>query len=209
MDTSSLADQLRERHGPVLLLQSSASATDRKSGRKTYLQRPDLGRRLSRESAATVRRAAAAFTEPPNVIFVIADGLSALAIERNAVPLLDALSSPLASHGWHPGPVCMVRDGRVAVGDEIGELLGASMLVMLIGERPGLSASDSMGLDLTWAPRVGKTDAERNCISNVRHGGLSHTDAAERLLSLMNRARALHRSGVDLGGGAGIASALP
>lgn len=209
LDTTSLAEKLRERHWPVLLLRSSAGTTDRRTGRGTYLQRPDLGRRLAPESADIVREAAAASTLSIEVVFVVADGLSALAIERNAVPLLEAVRPLLASHRWRSGPVCIVRDGRVAVGDEVGALLGAALTVVLIGERPGLSASDSMGLYLTWAPRVGKTDAERNCISNIRLGGLSHADAAERLLSLMNRARALQRTGRELQGGIGIASSLP
>ncbi len=96
----------------------------------------------------------------------------------------------------------------MAVGDEVGELFGAALTIMLIGERPGLSAADSLGLYLTWAPRVGRTDAERNCISNVRPGGLSHAEAAERLLFQMDRARAFQRSGVELGGGTEEAQSL-
>ena len=152
--------------------------------------------------------AAASCSTRPEVIFVLADGLSALAVERNALPLLRVLQTALPTHGWTSGPVCIVRDGRVAVGDEVGELFGAALTVMLIGERPGLSAADSMGLYLTWAPRIGRTDAERNCISNIRFGGLSHEDAADRLLSLMDRARAAQRSGVELQGGVGKAPSL-
>ncbi len=209
IDIPSLAEKLRQRHGSVLLLQSAAGTPGRRTDRRTYLQRPDLGRRLSPESADTVRKAAAALTERPDVVLVVADGLSALAIERNTVPLLDAVQPLLATHQWKLGPLCLVRDGRVALGDEIGELLGATMLVMLIGERPGLSASDSMGLYLTWAPCVGRTDAERNCISNIRLGGLSHADAAERMLALMNKARASQRTGVELQSGSSVTLALP
>ncbi len=205
----SLADSLRQQPWPVLVLQSSAGAVNPSAGRGTYLQRPDLGRRLTRESADTVRKAAAELTRRPEVVLVIADGLSALAIERNAIPTLKAVQPKLASHGWHCGSVSVVHNGRVAVGDEIGELFGAALTVVLIGERPGLSASDSMSLYLTWAPRVGRTDAERNCISNIRFGGLSHAEAAEHLLALMNRARALQRSGLELQSEPGIVPSLP
>ena len=201
LDTASLAEKLRANYGPALILQSSAVTTSRQVDRKVYLQRPDLGRRLFPEASETLRKAAATFTVKPEVVFVLADGLSALAIERNAVPLLDAAQPLLARDGWGTGPVCIVREGRVAVGDEVGESLRASIVVVLIGERPGLSAADSMGLYVTWAPRIGRIDAERNCISNIRAGGLSHAEAAERLLSLINRARAQQRSGVQLQSG--------
>ncbi len=209
MDMPSLTEKLRQRQWPVLILQSSAHAIARRTDRRIYLQRPDLGRSLSPESAGMLRAAAAALPPSPEVVFVIADGLSALAVERNAVPLLDALHPLLALHRWGSGSVCLVRDGRVAIGDEIGEVLGAALIVMLIGERPGLSASDSLGLYLTWEPRVGRTDAERNCISNVRPGGLSYAEAAGRLLSQMNRARSLQQSGVELYGGTGLVLPLP
>ena len=208
MDVATLTESLLRLGLQALHLQSFAAANTGGEGRRTYLQRPDLGRRLSRESAEKVRVAAAGCSTRPEVIFVLADGLSALAVERNALPLLRALQPALPTHGWTSGPVCIVRDGRVAVGDEVGELFGAALTVMLIGERPGLSAADSMGLYLTWTPRIGRTDAERNCISNVRFGGISHDDAARRLLSLMDSARAAQRSGVELQGGAGMAPSL-
>ncbi len=129
---------------------------------------------------------------------MIADGLSALAVERHALPLMDALRPILAREPWRIGPVCVVEQGRVAIGDEIGERLHARMTVMLIGERPGLSAADSLGAYLTWAPRIGRTDAERNCVSNIRDGGLGYGEAATRILFYMEGARRLLATGVGL-----------
>jgi ethanolamine ammonia-lyase small subunit len=122
--------------------------------------------------------------------------LSSVAPLRHAVPLLQALKAGLQD--WHVGPVVVAEQARVALGDEVGELLGAQMVVMLIGERPGLSSPDSLGIYLTYAPRVGLTDADRNCISNVRLEGLSYPAAAHKLLYLMNGARRMQLSGVAL-----------
>ena len=162
--------------------------------RQTYLRRPDLGRRLSAESAAELKRSSL----PPDVVFVIADGLSALAVERHALPLLAEVRRVLGDR-WIPGPVCVVSQGRVAVGDEIGAKLGAEAVVVLIGERPGLSAADSLGVYITWSPRVGRTDAERNCISNVRAVGLGYQEAAARILTVLEDAKRLGATGVALG----------
>jgi ethanolamine ammonia-lyase small subunit len=162
--------------------------------RQTYLRRPDLGRRLSAESAATLGGS----SEPPDIVFTIADGLSALAVERHALPLLGAVLGLIDRDAWRVGPVCVVSQGRVAVGDEIGERLGARLVVMLIGERPGLSAADSLGVYITWNPRPGRTDAERNCISNVRLEGLGYAEAARQVVWLMNEARRLGVTGVGL-----------
>jgi ethanolamine ammonia-lyase small subunit len=130
---------------------------------------------------------------------VIADGLSALAVDRHALLLLDALIDRiLPLDQWNVGPVCVVSQGRVAIGDEIGDLLNAKISIMLIGERPGLSASDSLGVYITWNPRPGRTDAERNCISNIRHEGLSYTDAAQRIAFYMDGAKQLHATGIAL-----------
>ncbi|MFS8933817.1 ethanolamine ammonia-lyase subunit EutC [Cupriavidus taiwanensis] len=163
--------------------------------REHYLRRPDLGRRL--DEASRKRLDAARPQQAPDVVFVIADGLSALATQRHALPLLQAARQRLPQ-GWQIGPVVVAEQSRVALGDEIGERLGARQVVMLIGERPGLSSPDSLGIYLTHAPRVGRTDAERNCISNVRPEGLSYAQAAERLVFLLCGAAALGRSGVDL-----------
>jgi ethanolamine ammonia-lyase small subunit len=158
-----------------------------------YLRRPDLGRRLDEASR---ERLAAASGTAPDVALVVADGLSAWAAERHAVPVIIALRPLLA--GWRIGPLVVAEQARVALGDEIGAILGARQLVMLIGERPGLSSPDSLGLYLTHGPRPGRTDAERNCISNVRPEGLACELAAARLAHLLAGARALGRSGVAL-----------
>ncbi len=168
--------------------------------RATYLQRPDLGRRLAPESQS--RLAALDFhardPRPHDVAFVIADGLSALAIETNAFPFLQAALARLAPAGLKIAPVTIVRQGRVAVGDEVGAMLGAKLVVVLIGERPGLSSPDSMGLYLTWQPRVGLTDESRNCISNIRPAGLSYEEASYKLHYLVSEALRRELSGVQL-----------
>ncbi|MGI4847292.1 MAG: ethanolamine ammonia-lyase light chain EutC [Janthinobacterium lividum] len=134
----------------------------------------------------------------PVLSLVIADGLSALAIEQQALPFLQALL-PMLGHGnWRLAPVAVVSQARVAIGDEIGALLGADVVMIMIGERPGLSSPDSMGLYLTWAPRQGLTDERRNCISNVRQQGLPPALAAGQLLRLLDGARQLGSSGVVL-----------
>src|SRR5205085_11638313 len=122
-----------------------------------------------------------------DAVFIIADGLSSRAAERYAEPLIAATRSELP--GWRFGPVCVVERGRVAIGDEIGSRVGASLAVVLIGERPGLSSPESLGAYLTWSPRVGRTDAERNCVSNIRAEGLVVKLAARRIVALMRAAR--------------------
>jgi ethanolamine ammonia-lyase small subunit len=177
---------LAERGIEVLTLRSSA--VDRAS----YLRHPQKGRELEVESAALLQKASC------DLAITVADGLSSLAVERNAIPVLALLLPRLVEEGWTLGTVSVVQQGRVAVGDAIGEGLGAGCGLMLIGERPGLSAADSMGAYLTWEPRVGRTDAERNCLSNIREGGLRVEEAAERLRSLMTTARRLRLTGVGL-----------
>ncbi|MBV8260719.1 MAG: ethanolamine ammonia-lyase subunit EutC [Paraburkholderia sp.] len=166
--------------------------------RQHYLRRPDLGRRLSEVSRTALAEAAAASPggEPPEVVFVIGDGLSALAAAKQALPLLLAVRERLAD--WRIGPVVVARQARVALGDEIGELLGAKLVAMLIGERPGLSSPDSLGVYLTYAPKVGCHDAQRNCISNVRPEGLPYKAAAHKLHYLLTHARRLSLTGVGL-----------
>lgn len=163
--------------------------------RNEYLRRPDLGRQLD-EASRTRLREQASSAPRPQLVFVIADGLSALSIARHATSFLQAMRARL--EGWSIAPIVIARQARVALGDEIGQLLGAEQVAMLIGERPGLSSPDSLGIYLTYAPRVGRTDAERNCISNVRRDGLSYEQAAHRLMYLLEGARRLGRSGVDL-----------
>jgi ethanolamine ammonia-lyase small subunit len=162
--------------------------------RQTYLRRPDLGRQLDAHSRALLLEARPA--DPPDIVFVVADGLSPLAALRHAPALLLALPALLPGLRW--GPVVVADLARVALGDQIGELLGARQLAMLIGERPGLSAPDSLGIYLTHTPRRGRTDAERNCISNVRPQGLAYADAARRLAALVDGARRLGKSGIAL-----------
>ncbi|MBR0680782.1 ethanolamine ammonia-lyase subunit EutC [Roseomonas eburnea] len=155
--------------------------------RRSYLLRPDLGRRL--DNAAAIPRA------PGSIAFVVADGLCAMGVQRHAPGVLERLVPALP---LPPGPIVIAEQGRVALGDEIGERIGAAAVVVLIGERPGLSATDSLGLYLTWAPRRGRTDAERNCISNIRPGGLSYDEAAAKAAWLLCAARGLGGTGVAL-----------
>ena len=171
---------------PHLLLRSAAP------DRATYLRRPDLGRRLGDPSRALLTNG------DYDAAFVIADGLSAPAVHRHAVPLLEAINALLAVEDWRLAPLTVVLQARVAIGDEIGERLGARLVAVLIGERPGLTSPDSLGIYLTWNPRPGRTDAERNCISNVRTEGIGYALAAHKLHFLMQEARARKLSGVGL-----------
>jgi ethanolamine ammonia-lyase small subunit len=173
--------------GDVLRLHSMA--TDR----AVYLQRPDLGRRLDEASCAAL---AGLQAEPWELALVIADGLSALAVERHVLPLLRELLQRLK--GWRLAPVCVVEQGRVAIGDEIGAALGAQLCVVLIGERPGLSSPDSLGAYITWQPQPGRTDAERNCISNIRVEGLGYSQAAVQLTYYLTEARRRRLTGIAL-----------
>ena len=188
---NSLVVELKQKGIHSITLASAARDRDE------YLKRSDLGRRLnddSRERLANLR-------SEHDAAFVVADGLSALAVHRHAVPLLELLFSNL---DWRIAPVAIVEQGRVAIGDEIGESLGAHIVVVLIGERPGFSSPDSLGAYLTWRPRIGRTDAERNCVSNIRAEGLSYAAAVHKLLFLMNESRRLKLSGVQLKEAAGL-----
>jgi ethanolamine ammonia-lyase small subunit len=172
------------------------TAHSRVRDRQEYLQRPDLGRRLSEESAR--RLATHAAGQGCDLAFLIADGLSSYAIAQGALPFMREMKTLLAPLGWRLGDVTIASHGRVALGDEVGAALGAGMVAVLIGERPGLSSPDSMGIYLTYAPRPGCLDSARNCISNVRRQGLDYPQAARKLLWLMQRARALKLTGVAL-----------
>ena len=177
--------------GAVLRLHSAAP------DRATYLQRPDLGRALS-ESSRTLLSAHAE-THPGNtpvLALIVADGLSALAVERHAAPLLEELLPSLQN--WSLAPLSVVEQGRVAIGDEIGLVLRAQLAVILIGERPGLSSPDSLGAYVTFDPRPGRTDAERNCISNIRPEGLNYPQAAAQLGAILEQARRRQFTGVAL-----------
>jgi ethanolamine ammonia-lyase small subunit len=164
--------------------------------RATYLQRPDLGRILDEPSRNMLARRARADSESSTLAIIVADGLSALAVERHAAPLLKELL-PLLTN-WQLAPLCVVEQARVAIGDEIGLALGAQISGVLIGERPGLSSPDSLGAYITWNPRPGRTDAERNCISNIRSEGLSYAQAAAQLGYYLTEARRGQLTGVAL-----------
>ena len=198
LDGAGMRDALQALGLEVLPLHSAAP------DRSAYLQRPDWGRRLDAASCQRLQDAdrpgAEAQAAPPDLALVVADGLSALGVMRHAVPLLAQLLPRLRADnpGWTLAPLALVAQGRVAVGDEVGQILRARCVVVLIGERPGLSSPDSLGIYLTWAPRLGLSDAQRNCISNVRTAGLTPQHAADKLHALLLRARGLGVSGVGL-----------
>ncbi len=156
--------------------------------RPTYLRRPDLGRKLHSPDRETLHPA------PAKIAFVVCDGLSALAVQRHAAPLL-ALVVPALEPG---AKIVVATQARVALGDDVGEALGASAVIVLIGERPGLSTPDSLGVYLTWAPHVGRTDADRNCLSNIRPEGMPIPEGARKLIWLATEMRARKLSGVGL-----------
>jgi ethanolamine ammonia-lyase small subunit len=199
----SLVAALRER-GLVAVSVRSAAAS-----RTEYLRRPDRGRTLAESSAKLLATKAREGRGPGTAIsFILADGLSALAVERHALPLLDGLlpllhldpADPKArtAAGWALTPIVVAEQGRVALGDEIGTVLAADVTVMLIGERPGLSSPASLGAYITWAPRPGRTDAERNCVSNIRSEGLEYATAAAKIAWYVNEGRRLGLTGVEL-----------
>ncbi|MGS5089230.1 ethanolamine ammonia-lyase subunit EutC [Hydrogenophaga sp. A37] len=191
LDLATLADQLQADGWPAPLCLHS-----RAHDRAEYLLRPDLGRRLD-DASGDALRAWRAQHAAPDLALVIGDGLSALGIQRHALPLLAAIRVALGGRLTLSPPV-LVRQARVAVADEVGELLGARMVAMVVGERPGLSSPDSVGIYLTHAPRVGRHDAERNCISNVRPAGQDPLTAARRLAWLVGEGLRLGATGVGL-----------
>lgn len=182
-----------ETYLPILLHSQAINRT-------VYLQRPDLGRKLNSDSAETLKKINLNKDEPFDLSIVIVDGLSSLAIKENAVNFIERLLSALTNdtQKWKIAPFTIVQQGRVAVGDEVGELLKAKISLVLIGERPGLSSPDSLGLYLTWNPKSGLTDASRNCISNVRSEGLSYEEAVKKTMYLLKESRRLELSGVNL-----------
>ncbi len=186
-------DKLIALGAPVLL---HSQAEDR----FTYLQRPDLGRRLSEQGRERLMAAEQPEAPAPDLAIVIVDGLSSSAVQNHVVPFLDRFLSDLEREprDWKMASLTIVQQGRVAIGDEIGALLRARMVVVLIGERPGLSSPDSLGIYLTFGPESGLSDARRNCISNVRPAGLNFEDASQRLLYLIREADRLKLSGVGL-----------
>ena len=187
LDVDALCADLQERGFDTLRVTSAAP------DRATYLLRPDLGRRLSDEGEAALRALPRKDTE---VLFVVGDGLSSMAIANHAQPLLERLRE--LAPDWAAAPVVVATHARVALSDPIGEGLHARVVVMLIGERPGLSSPDSLGLYITHAPRVGRQDSERNCISNVRPEGLSYAEAARKATWLVCEALRLGQTGIGL-----------
>ena len=159
-----------------------------------YLMRPDLGRQLAPGAADILAPHAGTY----DIGFVISDGLSALAVQSHAAPLLSEVVRALTKRSWRVAPLVIVRHGRVAIGDAIATALGAACAVVLIGERPGLSAPDSMGAYLTWRPTAQTTDADRNCISNIRPAGIAYADASFKLTHLLAAMRERQMSGVSL-----------
>jgi len=188
LESATLAAALESLTGGAVLRLHSAAID-----RATYLQRPDLGRTLDDPSRNLLAEAA---PDSCDASLVVADGLSALAVERHMPPLLAEFLPHLKN--WRLAPLCVVEQGRVAIGDEIGAALGAQLVVVLIGERPGLSSPDSLGAYITWQPKPGRTDAERNCISNIRPEGLSYAQAAAQLGFILAAARRLRLTGVAL-----------
>jgi ethanolamine ammonia-lyase small subunit len=188
LDAERLRDDLAPLGLPVVVVDSAVGA------RRDYLMRPDLGRKLSAEA----QPALAPFAGRYDVAFVIADGLSARAVQTHAAPVLAALLPILQEQGLSLAPLVVARNGRVAIGDAVAEILGASAVAILIGERPGLSAPDSMGAYLTWQPGPATTDADRNCISNIRPEGISTADAVRTIVHLLRAMRTRGVSGVRL-----------
>jgi ethanolamine ammonia-lyase small subunit len=179
---------LAELAAPVLTVASAAP------DRQRYLMRPDLGRQLAPGAEAMLASHASCY----DIVFVVADGLSAPAVSAHAQPVLARTLPVLRGEGWRIGPLVIVCQGRVAVGDAIATALGAGCVVVMIGERPGLTAPDSMGAYLTWRPRPQTTDADRNCISNIRPEGIGYADAAFKLAHLLRTMRVRGLSGVAL-----------
>lgn len=188
-DAVGLAIELREQHPQVEQVRSRAS------DRSAFLLRPDLGRRLLTEDR---ERLASTYQDAGcDLVIIISDGLSSHAAHRQAPSLLVHLL-PMLAEAWEMGPLVIATHGRVALQDEIGEALGARWALMLLGERPGLGSPDSLGAYFTHLPRSGRTDAERNCVSNIRPQGLPPADAAFRLAHLLNASRQRGLSGVAL-----------
>jgi len=188
LDAARLGVDLGILGAPVLALATAAA------DRQSFLMRPDLGRRLAPDADALLAPHAGRY----DVAFVVADGLSARAVQTHATPTLAAALPGLRAEGWRIAPLIIMCHGRVAAGDAVASALGAASVAILIGERPGLSAPDSMGAYLTWRPGQHTTDADRNCISNIRPEGIGYTQAGEALVRLLRAMRARELSGVRL-----------
>lgn len=188
LDDHALQSALAQLGLPALVCRSAAG------DRRTYLMRPDLGRQLDEASLALLQSS----PSPGGLAIVLADGLSAQATQQHAVPLLQALLPLLAAQDWDIAPLVVLHNGRVAAGDVVAGALQAGAVLVLIGERPGLSSPDSLGAYLTWAPGAGTSDADRNCVSNIRPQGLAPDAAAAKIAWLLGQMRSQKRSGVVL-----------
>jgi len=188
LDLNGMLENIAARGWPALNVHSAAQT------REDFLRRPDLGRALSAESKARLSEPMVA----PDVVIVIGDGLSSIAVERNAIHVLERLWPAIAATELQLAPIIVAEQARVALADEIGEILQARLSVMMIGERPGLSAADSLGIYLTYAPRLGRVDSERNCISNIREGGMSAAEAAAQTANLIRSMLTHGASGILL-----------
>ena len=195
LDTDKLSADLKQFELPVLLLHSRATY------REQYLQRPDLGRKLDDDSVELVNDHA---NTANDIVIIIADGLSATAVNHNAVGLLKILIPQLQSAGLKIAPICLLKQGRVAIADDAGAHIKARLSLILIGERPGLSSADSMGVYITFRPRPGLTDESRNCISNIRPHGLTFKPASKKIFYLIQEAFKRKLSGVGLKDNAGL-----
>jgi len=189
-DPADLAAQLAGLPLPGLILASNAP------DRATYLQRPDLGRHLAPTSRVMLESISP--NGPYDLVIILSDGLSPLATLRQAHPLLAVLLPKLLADDWRVAPLVILPNARVAVQDEVGSLLQSTLSLMLLGERPGLGSPDSLGAYFTWQPRPGKTDADRNCVSNIRPEGLPPAAAAEKLFLLLTQSHLRKLSGVGL-----------
>lgn len=190
LDLPRLTAELNAIHPGTLTLHSRA--TDRRD----YLQRPDLGRKLNQYSLHSLPGSLPA--DGFDLAIVIADGLSAAAVNTHALPVVSLLANAVKNLGWSLSPVVLVEQGRVAIADEIAYALKADLVVMLIGERPGLSSPDSLGAYLTFQPRPGLTDESRNCVSNIRPAGLPYDFAVQKLMYLLTEMKTRRLSGVGL-----------
>jgi ethanolamine ammonia-lyase small subunit len=188
LDEAKLAEALEPLDLPVLNVASAAG------DRQQYLMRPDLGRRLAEHADAVLASCQGSY----DVAFIVADGLSARAVQTHAAPVLRDIIPALLREDRRIAPLVIALQARVALGDEVATALKANAVVVLIGERPGLSSPDSMGAYLTWRPHAGTTDADRNCISNIRPQGVGYADAAFKIIALLRAMRTRRLSGVML-----------
>jgi len=199
LDVETVVEQLEDANlyqeifTPILLHSQAVNRT-------IYLQRPDLGRKLDKKSIDILKKVNTLKEEKYDLSIVVVDGLSSLAIKENASIFIKKLVEVLDtdSENWNIAPITIVQQGRVAIGDEVGQILNSKTSIVLIGERPGLSSPDSMGLYLTYNPKVGLTDESRNCISNIRIEGLSYEEGIKKTMYLLKESRRLELSGVNL-----------